>query len=148
MPKHYTCSNCRVCCDHLYAGNTCEDCYLDMLADTQSTKISELTYEEATARFNDAGEESLSVEQTLIQRGNRYGDFSEHAEISQQLKEVIYSHMSMEGVKPYMRESMEMICHKLARIANGDPYYDDSWRDIAGYAQLVVDELNKDSNEA
>jgi hypothetical protein len=30
-----------------------------------------------------------------------------------------------------------------SRICNGDPFYVDSWRDIAGYAQLVVNELEK-----
>jgi hypothetical protein len=35
-----------------------------------------------------------------------------------------------------------MIVHKIGRILNGDPNYDDSWADIAGYAQLVVKELN------
>jgi hypothetical protein len=34
-----------------------------------------------------------------------------------------------------------MIFHKLARIANGDPNYHDSWHDIAGYAKLVADRL-------
>ena len=34
-----------------------------------------------------------------------------------------------------------MILHKLARIVNGDANYIDSWRDIVGYTQLVVDEL-------
>ena len=37
-----------------------------------------------------------------------------------------------------------MICHKLGRIINGDPNYDDSWLDIAGYAQLIVNRLRKD----
>jgi hypothetical protein len=36
---------------------------------------------------------------------------------------------------------MEMICHKMARIMNGDPNYSDSWHDIAGYAKLVADRL-------
>lgn len=35
-----------------------------------------------------------------------------------------------------------MICHKLARIVNGDPGYSDSWRDIAGYAMLVSNRLD------
>jgi hypothetical protein len=39
------------------------------------------------------------------------------------------------------REACEMIAHKLGRIVNGDPNYADSWVDIAGYAQLVVNEL-------
>ena len=36
-----------------------------------------------------------------------------------------------------------MICHKLSRIANGDPFYADSWHDIAGYSQLVVNILEE-----
>ena len=39
------------------------------------------------------------------------------------------------------REALEMIAHKIGRILNGDPDYDDSWVDIAGYAQLVADRL-------
>ena len=35
-----------------------------------------------------------------------------------------------------------MIQHKIGRILNGDPNYDDNWRDICGYSQLVLDELN------
>jgi hypothetical protein len=34
-----------------------------------------------------------------------------------------------------------MIAHKIGRIVNGDPDHVDSWVDIAGYAQLVADEL-------
>ena len=34
-----------------------------------------------------------------------------------------------------------MIAHKIGRILNGDPNYADSWVDIAGYAQLVANEL-------
>ena len=44
-----------------------------------------------------------------------------------------------------MIEALDLICNKLGRIANGDPTYDDSWRDIAGYAQLVVNELEVDN---
>jgi hypothetical protein len=38
-------------------------------------------------------------------------------------------------------EALEMICHKIGRIVNGDPNYADSWIDIAGYAKLVADRL-------
>lgn len=34
-----------------------------------------------------------------------------------------------------------MICHKMARIINGDPNYRDSWDDVAGYATLVAKRL-------
>jgi hypothetical protein len=47
----------------------------------------------------------------------------------------------------YQRESLEMIAHKISRIVNGDANYMDSWVDIAGYAQLVIDKLQHDSDE-
>ena len=40
------------------------------------------------------------------------------------------------------KEALDMIQHKIGRILNGDPTYDDSWKDIAGYATLIVNELN------
>jgi hypothetical protein len=39
-----------------------------------------------------------------------------------------------------MKESVDMICHKIARIVNGGhPQELDHWHDIAGYAKLVED---------
>lgn len=95
---------------------------------------------------NDAGEKNQTVEATLAQRGTRYGEFVNHSELSCHLREEIFKHHKKFGATPVtqvQKEAIFMICHKLARIANGDPSYDDSWRDIAGYAQLVVDDLNK-----
>jgi len=43
------------------------------------------------------------------------------------------------------REALDMICHKIARIVNGNPDYADSWTDIAGYATLVAERLENDS---
>lgn len=67
---------------------------------------------------------------TLEERGKRYGPFKGHAEITQALKRLIWLHTPL-----------DMICHKIGRILNGDPDYADSWHDIAGYAQLVADRL-------
>lgn len=39
------------------------------------------------------------------------------------------------------QESLDMIANKISRILNGDCYYDDSWRDISGYATLALMEL-------
>jgi len=99
-------------------------------------------------KTNDAGEATdISVEATLQQRGNRYGEFKNHASLSQALKIAFDVHVvkygQQENFTDSMSESVEMIFHKLARIANGDPTYDDTWRDIAGYAQLIVDEVNE-----
>lgn len=99
------------------------------------------------APTNDAGEKLQSTEETLKERGNRYGDFSNHAKLSQSMKIIFHDHVAKHGRPDLFNhelvESVDMIFHKLARIANGDPIYDDNWRDIAGYAELVVKELNK-----
>lgn len=96
----------------------------------------------------DTGESlSLSVNDILVNRGNRYGSFADHAAISQQLQQTFYRHLTnrdnVPNLPPYMIESLNMIFHKLARIANGDPFYIDGWMDLCGYSQLVVDILRK-----
>ena len=100
-------------------------------------------------RINDAGERLQSTEETLKERGNRYGEFSTHAELSQTFKVIFNEHVVKNGrpeaFEPFMAEAIEMIFHKLARIANGDPTYDDNYRDIAGFATLVVKGLNHES---
>ena len=81
---------------------------------------------------------------TLNERGSRYGAFKGHAEVSQELKRVVRMALVIrdKGLEPDQLEALEMIMHKIGRIINGDANYDDSWRDIAGYAMLVCDRLN------
>lgn len=81
------------------------------------------------------------VDATLNQRGQRYGEFKTHAQITQDLKEVMRLTDNWELLQPFQVEALEMIAHKIGRILNGDPNYDDSWVDIAGYAKLVADRL-------
>lgn len=82
------------------------------------------------------------IDLILDERGKRYGEFSGHAEITQELKRVMQTTRNWhEKLSDSHREALEMIQHKIGRILNGDPNYADSWVDIAGYAQLVSDEL-------
>jgi len=83
------------------------------------------------------------IDDVLKERGNRYGQFQDHAALSQKLKAVMMMHDAdkYDKMAPDQREALEMIAHKQARILNGDPDYADSWRDIAGYATLVANRL-------
>lgn len=83
------------------------------------------------------------VNEILDERGSRYGPFTTHAAITQQLKEVTNKHLHHRGkvLASDQQEALEMIFHKIGRIINGDPDYADSWVDIAGYAKLVADRL-------
>jgi hypothetical protein len=85
-----------------------------------------------------------NVNATLQERGNRYGIFLEHAIVTMRLKQVISQELEVrkKSLDADQQEALDMICHKIGRIVNGDPDYADSWHDIAGYAQLVADRLN------
>ena len=85
----------------------------------------------------------MNTDEILKERGSRYGDFKDNAATSQNLKREMQNGKRFHELNCSQRESLEMIQHKIARIINGDPNYADSWVDIAGYAQLVADELEK-----
>ena len=82
----------------------------------------------------------MTIQKTLKQRQKTHGDFATHAAISQELKAVLWKH-DFQGLAPDQCEALEMICHKIARILNGNPDHHDHWHDIAGYATLVADRL-------
>ena len=87
---------------------------------------------------------SGNIDDTLTQRGNRYGAFSGHAEITQRLKSVMHFSPQWKNLTNAQREALEMIQHKVGRILNGDPNYKDSWTDIIGYARLIEKDLTND----
>lgn len=87
------------------------------------------------------------MQELLNERQTQYGNFHTFANLSQTLNNIILqhyanTHVNSEGkVQPmpeFVMEAIHMICHKLSRIANGNPYHLDSWQDIAGYALLPV----------
>ena len=95
----------------------------------------------------------------LAERGNSYGSFDGHAVITQGIKMVMdcdWDNLQslLDSLRKHgdptpdsistsssQQDALDMIAHKIGRIINGNPHYKDSWVDIAGYAQLVVDEL-------
>lgn len=83
------------------------------------------------------------TKEILKERGKRYGRFTGHAFITQELKRTMRLCKNWQTMQDDQRESLEMIAHKIGRILNGDPNYDDSWADIAGYAKLVSDRLQE-----
>lgn len=78
---------------------------------------------------------------TLAERGSRYGEFAEHARITQAIKAAMVDSPNWTALAADQREALEMIAHKVGRILNGDPDYHDSWHDIVGYTKLVADRL-------
>lgn len=80
------------------------------------------------------------IKSTLHDRGASYGSFVEHARITQAFFLMLEEELTAkEKVLPdYQQEALHMVFHKLGRIINGDHMYIESWRDMVGYLQLVL----------
>lgn len=84
---------------------------------------------------------SDAIKNILAERGQRYGEFSGHATITQSIKLAMSRAPNWHELTDSQREALEMVAHKIGRIINGDPDYLDSWVDIVGYTQLVIDQI-------
>ena len=93
----------------------------------------------------------MSIQDTLQERGNRYGDFTDHAKIAQDLQDVMRrSETTSAGgatlngwtnLSAVQKQALTVLADKVARILSGDPNYADNWHDIQGYAKLVEERL-------
>ena len=88
-----------------------------------------------------------SIDKTLDERGQRYGEFASHAHVTQLLKRAMGRHPGWRKLADDQREALEMTAHKIGRILNGDPNYIDSWHDIIGYVRLVEQRLEREQGE-
>lgn len=93
--------------------------------------------------MDDAG---TKIDATLKERGNRYGEFDEHARITQNIKGAMVDSPNWRSLSNDKKEALEIIAHKIGRMLNGDPDYIDNWHDIQGYAKLVEDILLRKQN--
>lgn len=92
-----------------------------------------------------------TVQAVTEERGERYGDFRGHATASQSLKQIVEDALSdnpqfnamTKSDQFVVCEGLGMIMHKVGRIVNGDPTYDDSWIDIEGYSKITRERVCK-----
>lgn len=104
-------------------------------------KTDEWDFRQSIEREQDDIDELLAERAAVI---NKNGDYDMAATISQEIKGAVKEPTEFGDRAPeYMLEAVDMIANKLARIACGDPYHIDHWKDIAGYAKLVVAELER-----
>jgi len=109
-------------------------------AKLEETAPAELTW---TATGDDQGEivatlRKNEVEEVLRERGDRYGPFENHAKITQMIKDVMRAEPGWDRLTYPQREALEMVAHKIGRMLNGDPTYEDNVVDILGYTDLML----------
>src|ERR1051326_1010116 len=78
------------------------------------------------------------IDEILNEREKTHGKFIDVSLNCTYAKELL-----CEGLSPLQREAVDNIIQKLSRIRNDDETFIDHWRDIAGYAMLVVRVLEK-----
>lgn len=77
----------------------------------------------------------------LTEREKTHGPFLTTAAKAQQLKDAMQGGKNWTELDDVQREALQMIASKIARILCGDHAEVDHWRDIAGYANLAVQEI-------
>jgi hypothetical protein len=87
------------------------------------------------------------VEKVLEKRGEKYGKYSDLAELLDKVLKAYESSRNWRNLDPYMRVSLFMDAMKTVRILNGDCREMDSWLDKQGYIQLVIMELEGEQND-
>jgi hypothetical protein len=68
----------------------------------------------------------MNIDETLKERGKIYGEFKEHARITQNIKKVMIDSPSWANLSADKKEALEMVAHKIGRILNGDLEYAES----------------------
>lgn len=81
------------------------------------------------------------IDDLLKDRGGEYGNFLEQAKCSQRIKHMFNLSINWQALADDQREWLEMLAVKLSRILTGNMSNLDSYRDIIGYTQLVLNRL-------
>jgi hypothetical protein len=84
------------------------------------------------------------IENTTDERKSRYGDWSDHAEVADELIMVLEKRPELWNKLPvWVRHTMRYILDKIARAFTGDPLYRDNPHDIQGYAFLWEERISR-----
>lgn len=107
----------------------------------RGTDIKVIKEEQQPNRIEMLSDDIQSIEDTLKERGGRYGRFEDNAEISQGFMRVLRAAPNYNLLTDMHIEIYHMIFHKIGRSVCGDPMYIDNIHDIIGYAKGLEDYL-------
>lgn len=120
----------------------------DMAEEALTTADEAITEAAATLKeactFTPKPEPEVSgVNKVLGEREDQYGSYMQSADTAIKIKGAMHNAIARNDLHMFPDQllSLDMIAVKLSRIVNGNPSHLDSWVDIAGYAQLIVNRL-------
>ena len=133
-------------CPHGRVDRThCDECLIERAAQNFETLKpgDTVTWTDETGKDTVFTAEGEPRDPLLVERESTHGDFAKNAEISQDFKRIFRTELEDVMEPEVITESLDMIALKLSRILSGKFDEPDHWRDIAGYANLVVEHLEK-----
>lgn len=81
--------------------------------------------------------QAQTSEELVNSRVALYGTFCGRAELTVDLLERMQKHPKWATIPQWGKWALTMLVEKIGRIIEGDPKYDDNWKDIGGYAELA-----------
>lgn len=83
----------------------------------------------------------------LQQRGSTHGDFTDNGEIAMELRTVMHNSPNWANLAPFQQLALDEDALKTARILSrgSDPNFLEHWKDKAGYASVVINQLEKNN---
>jgi len=82
------------------------------------------------------------IEKTLKERGATYGDFDAISSVTQSLKDVFRQGPCWRSLGATTQEGLDMLATKIARAICANGEYDDTFRDLVGYSQLLFKDID------
>ena len=83
------------------------------------------------------------IDKILAERAKTHGDYTEHANCTQELMRVLQAHRNWNILSDDQKETLHMIAHKMGRVVTGNPDIADHWDDMAGYSKLTADRVRE-----
>lgn len=88
-----------------------------------------------------------TLDTTLGERGASYGSYAEQSRVEKNIKDAMRDSLKWNLLSSDAQCALEMIATKISRLVTGDPDHFDSWHDIQGYARLVADRIQTNSED-
>lgn len=87
------------------------------------------------------------IKDILLNRQVTHGEFRENANLTIEMEFIATQSTNWKHLSDAQTVALRMIFQKISRALSGDHTEIDHWKDIAGYAELIVKELEKTKNE-
>lgn len=90
----------------------------------------------------------MDIRNILADRQQTHGHFPNVSYVSQRMKELFRSQENWHNLTDAQREMMDMVASKFGRILSGNTSVVDHYKDVSGYAELCVLELEQNAPAA